>query len=219
MTVMKLEKSYLLTSWKFFLALLIGIPLLAYFSVRLLEKKYGRLPIYASNTTLASDNQTDGNLPPFVFTDQLGNTVTNSILTNKIAVANYFYTSCPSICPKMMLQLQRVQANTNNVIILSFTVDPKRDSVARLMKFALQYDVLPDRWKLLTGNKKALYHFARKGLFITATEGDGGDSDFIHSDRFVLLDTRQRIRGYYDGTSPEEVDQLLADIKKLQNEL
>ncbi|WP_083549573.1 SCO family protein [Chitinophaga jiangningensis] len=219
MRVMKLEKSYLLTSWKFFLVLLIGIPVLAYVSVRMLEKKYGRLPIYASSTTLAQDNKTDGSLPPFVFTDQLGSTVTNSIMTNKIVVANYFYTSCPSICPKMMMQLQRVQAGTDKVMILSFTVDPKRDSVGRLMKFALQYDVLPNRWRLLTGDKRALYHFARKGLFITATEGDGGETDFIHSDRFVLLDTRQRIRGYYDGTLPEEVDQLLADIKKLQNEL
>ncbi|RAJ77605.1 protein SCO1/2 [Chitinophaga dinghuensis] len=216
---MKIERSYLLHSWKLFLALLIGLPLIAFTIVRLLENKFGKLPVYASTTTLGKDHNTNGQLPSFVFTDQLGRTVTNSVMNNRIVVANYFFTSCPLICPKMMSQLERVQGANEGVLILSFTVDPTRDSPTTLMNYGTRYDVHPNTWRLLTGDKKSLYFFARKGLFITATEGDGGETDFIHSDRLVLLDTHQRIRGYYDGTSPEEVDELLNDIKKLQNEL
>ncbi|MBV8253142.1 MAG: SCO family protein [Chitinophaga sp.] len=216
---MKIERSYLLHSWKFFLALLIGLPLIIFSIVHVLENRFGKPPIYASGTTVGKDHTTSGQLPTFVFTDQLGRTVTNSVMNNHIVVANYFFTSCPLICPKMMAQLERVQDANEGVIILSFTVDPARDTPAKLMYYGTQYDVHPNTWRLLTGEKKALYYFARKGLFITATEGDGGETDFIHSDRLVLLDTHQRIRGYYNGTSPEEVDDLLTDIKKLQNEL
>ncbi|MFB6456866.1 SCO family protein [Chitinophaga sp. Hz27] len=217
---MDIRRSHIVSSWKFFLAVLIAVPLLTYGIVHVLEHKFGRLPVYAGTTIVNSEAKELVSLPDFSFQDQDGQTITNAIMKDKIVVANFFFTSCPKVCPQMMEQLQRVQnATGDSVIIMSFTVDPKRDTPQRLHAYSLQYDVLKPRWKLLTGDKKSLYLFARKGLYITATDGDGGETDFIHSDRLVLLDNLQRIRGFYSGTSVKEVDQLLSDIKKLQHEL
>ncbi|NIG55821.1 SCO family protein [Chitinophaga sp. Cy-1792] len=217
---MDIRRSHMTGSWKVFLTVLIVVPLLVYGIVRVLEHKFGHLPVYAGNTIINSDEKTPAAMPAFNFRDQDSLPVTNAVMQDKIVVANYFFTSCPKVCPQMMEQLQRVQnATGDSVLILSFTVDPKRDTPQRLHAYSLQYDVLHPRWRLLTGDKKALYLFARKGLYITATDGDGGETDFIHSDRLVLLDKLQRIRGFYNGTAAREVDQLLSDIKKLQHEM
>ena len=138
---------------------------------------------------------------------------------NKIIVANFFFSHCPSICPKMFNNLKRVQAyaEIDNLQINSFTVDPLRDSVQRLRTFARLYEIKGD-WNLLTGDKIELYRLARKSFLITATDGDGGENDFIHSDLLVLIDTHKRIRGYYNGTDIEAVNKLIKDIEKLAKE-
>ena len=114
-----------------------------------------------------------------------------------------------------MAKLQEEFLEEDNILLLSHTVDPERDSVQTLKEHGYLYDLNPKRWMMLTGEKKELYRLARKGYMITADEGDGGEHDFIHSERFVLVDKEKRIRGYYDGTSDEDMERLSLDVKKL----
>ncbi|HQD13415.1 MAG TPA: SCO family protein, partial [Chitinophagales bacterium] len=102
-----------------------------------------------------------------------------------------------------------------DVLILSYTVDPETDSVPRLFDYAVEKDVNSKMWHLLTGDKKEIYKLARNGYFITAMQGDGGPNDFIHDQKFVLLDKEGRIRGYYDGTNDQSVDRMMDDIQTL----
>lgn len=155
----------------------------------------------------------------FQFQDQAGSPIRLQDWNGKIIVANYFFTHCPSICPKMMYQLKRVQAyaGINNLQLASFTVDPERDSVKRLQEYATRF-AINGNWHLLTGDKKQLYRLARNSFMITATDGDGGPDDFIHSDKLVLVDPQKRIRGFYNGTDEVQVNQLIKDIKKLAEE-
>jgi protein SCO1/2 len=115
----------------------------------------------------------------------------------------------------MMYQLKRVQAyGGKNILLCSFTVDPERDSSTRLADYAKLMGIR-NNWLLLTGEKKELYRFARKDLLVVATDGDGGPADFIHSDNLVLIDAHKKIRGYYQGTDENQVNQLIRDIQKL----
>ncbi|NLR58325.1 SCO family protein [Chitinophaga polysaccharea] len=213
-----MHRFHILHSWKAALIALIGLPLLAWSIVHWTENKFGTLPLYGRNQQLAATQKEAVYLPPFSFMDQDQQVVTNDWLQNRICVANFFFTSCPVVCPKMMHQLQRLAAADSSLRILSLTVDPDRDTPATLQRYGTRWHIPPQTWKLLTGNKKSLYYFARKGLYLTATDGDGGKDDFIHSDNIVLLDQQQRIRGYYPGTSASTIALLLSDIKKLQHE-
>ncbi|TWF41695.1 protein SCO1/2 [Chitinophaga polysaccharea] len=215
---MNTHNFHILSSWKAALITLIGLPLLAWSIVYWTENKFGTLPLYSRNQQLASTEREAVYLPPFSFIDQNQQATTNAWLQNHICVANFFFTSCPVVCPKMMHQLQHLAAADSSIRILSLTVDPDRDTPATLQHYAAKWNISPHTWKLLTGNKKNLYYFARKGLYLTATDGDGGKDDFIHSDNIVLLDQQQRIRGYYSGTSASAITLLLSDIKKLQHE-
>ncbi len=139
---------------------------------------------------------------------------------NKIVVADFFFTHCPVVCPKMTNSLKKVRERFHpdkDLLIISFTVDPERDSVERLQQYAAQMNI-QDNWLLLTGDKKQIYQLARKSFLVTATEGDGGAQDFIHSDQLVLVDKQKRIRGFYNGTVPEQVELLIRDISRLKNE-
>jgi protein SCO1 len=154
----------------------------------------------------------------FRFKNQSGADYSQDQWKDKIVVANYFFTSCPSICPRLMSALQKVQARVSDkVMINSFTVDPARDSIGKLKAYADKHGI-KNGWFLLTGDKISLYKFARTDLLIDATDGDGGPGDFIHSDQLVLIDPMKRIRGYYTGTDENEVNRLIRDIGKLQIE-
>ena len=160
-------------------------------------------------------------IPDFEFVNQYGEKVTNETIEGKIAVVDYFFTTCQGICLKMSSQMMVVQEkfrNDSNVIILSHTVNPKTDSVEVLADYAKQYGAIKGKWHLLTGSKKELYDMARSGYYITAMEGDGGPDDFIHSEKFVLIDKKKRIRGFYDGTDPKDVLRLVDEIKVLKAE-
>ena len=139
-------------------------------------------------------------------------------MNGKVFVVNYFFSTCPTICVDMVKNLKKVQDEfilDSDIRILSLTVDPETDSVGTLYRYAQDHEINSDKWLLLTGNKADLYNLARTGFLITATVGDGGPNDFIHSEKLVLVDKEGRLRGFYDGTSDEEIEQLKEDIKKL----
>ncbi len=158
-------------------------------------------------------------IPPFKFINQDGETITDKTYDGKIYVANYFFTTCKSICPKMATELQRVQESflyTKGLVqLLSHTVDPENDSVPVLKTYSKLVYANPNMWNFVTGDKKELYDIARNGYLVNALQGDGGPNDFIHSELFVLVDKEKHIRGVYDGTNIKEVNNLLDDIKVL----
>ena len=161
----------------------------------------------------------------FSFLDQNGKKVTHKDVEKKVFVAEYFFTSCGSICPIMNKQMKRVQRAyelEKNFEILSFTVDPEVDDVEKMKEYALGHGANDAQWHFLTGKKEELYALARKSFFVLKPAeaenlGDAG-SDFIHTNNFVLVDKKRRIRGYYDGTSTSSVDSLIHDIGHLLNE-
>ena len=140
----------------------------------------------------------------------------------KIYVADYFFTTCKSICPKMANELQRVQEKfkyTNGLVqILSHTVNPENDSISVLKDYSEMIHADTKIWNFVTGDKKELYDMARYSYLVNAMQGDGGPDDFIHSELFVLVDKEKHIRGIYDGTNIKEVNNLLDDIKVLMAE-
>ncbi len=157
----------------------------------------------------------------FELINQRGKTVTQSNYEGKIYVADFFFATCQSICPKMSTQMERMSdvfSSDNEVMFISHSVMPEADSVPVLRDYALQYEADPAKWNLCTGTKAHIYDLARKHYFAVTTEGDGGESDFIHTENFVLVDKDKRLRGFYDGTSPEEVNRCIDDIKKLKEE-
>ena len=157
----------------------------------------------------------------FSLINQNGKTVTQDTYNNKIYIADFFFTTCQTICPIMtdhMVILQNKLKHDPDVMLLSHTVTPKIDSVAQLKKYALNKGVLDTKWNLVTGDKKEIYELARKSYLAVKSYGDGGDYDMIHTENFILVDQKKRIRGYYDGTRKEDIELLLSDIDILKKE-
>ncbi|MDG1330817.1 MAG: SCO family protein [Crocinitomicaceae bacterium] len=161
----------------------------------------------------------------FSFLNQDGETITQAEVEGKVYVAEYFFTTCGTICPKMNKQMRRIQfefADNDEVRLMSFTVDPEVDTVQQMKRYAEDHGAKTGQWHFLTGAKEDLYALARKSFFVLKPAeaqnlGDVG-SDFIHTNNFVLVDRVGRIRGYYDGTSKTEVDELMLDIERLLEE-
>jgi protein SCO1/2 len=155
----------------------------------------------------------------FSLTNQNGETITQDYYENKIYIADFFFTTCPTICPIMTKNMFEVQQKTlkQNVLLVSYSVTPEIDSIAQLKKYALENKVNDNKWNLLTGDKKQIYELARKSYLVAKNDGDGGKYDMIHTENFVLIDKEKRIRGYYDGTNKEDIDKLLSDVKILEN--
>lgn len=155
----------------------------------------------------------------FKLTDQNGATFTNSLLKDKIYVANFFFATCPSICPKMtnqMLVLQEAFADDSRVAFLSHTVYPEHDSVSVLKEYEIRNHINGKQWHLLTGSRKELYELSRKSYYL-GLDNDSPDN-FQHSEKFVLVDNHRIIRGYYDGTGSVGVEKLKQDMKILLKE-
>ena len=156
----------------------------------------------------------------FSMKNQNGETITQEFYNDKIYVADFFFTTCPTICPIMTENMGYIQdkiKNDSDILLLSFSVTPEIDSVEQLKKYALEKNVIDSKWNLVTGNKKDIYNLARTSYLVAKTNGDGGKYDMIHTENFVLVDKEKRIRGFYDGTNSKEMDQLLNDIKILKN--
>ncbi len=157
----------------------------------------------------------------FELQNQNGKTITQTDYKDKIYVADFFFTTCQTICPIMtdhMVQIQEELKNDQDVLLLSHTVLPNADSVPQLKKYALEKGVNDRKWNLVTGNKKALYDLARKSYLVAKSNGDGGPYDMIHTENFVLVDKKRQIRGFYDGTDSEAIQKLLSDISILKKE-
>lgn len=154
----------------------------------------------------------------FSLTNQNGKVVSHADYANKIYIADFFFTTCPTICPIMTKNMVDIQNRTLNdgVLLLSHSVTPVIDSVAQLKKYALEKGVNDAKWNLVTGDKKQIYELARKSYLAVKTDGDGGPFDMIHTENFILVDKQKRIRGFYDGTNTEEIERLLNDLKILR---
>ncbi len=156
----------------------------------------------------------------FSLTNQNGKTITQEDYKDKIYVADFFFTTCQTICPIMtdnMVEIQEKLKDDDGVFLLSHTVTPEIDSVAQLKKYALEKGVNDEKWNLVTGDKKEIYDLARKS-YLAAKDVPYSDNDLVHTENFVLVDKKKRIRGFYDGTDSESIEKLLTDIKILEQE-
>jgi protein SCO1/2 len=207
------------------------LPLISYFLVKrysdsavTMPRHY--LPDSITSSTSKGKQVTDTvwhKLPDFSLTDQYGRTITWDSLRGKIVVADFFFTHCPSICPPMTLNMKRLQESiyngkrvgdkTNKMVhFLSFSIDPERDSTERLKYWADRFQINPEQWWLLTGNKQVIYNMAINEMKLFMEDGHGVDTSFIHSDRFVLIDSSRRVRGYYDGLDSASLANLSKDL-------
>lgn len=155
----------------------------------------------------------------FALVNQNGDTITREDYAGKIYVADFFFTTCLTICPIMtdnMAYLQEQLRDDPDVLLLSHSVTPEIDSVERLAAYAREKGVLDGKWNLVTGDKKQIYDLARRSYMAVKTTGDGGPFDMIHTENFILVDREGRIRGTYDGTQKEEMARLLSDIDLLE---
>lgn len=196
------------------------IPIAAFALYTYYEKNFEPLPVYGK-VNVVGGKKVYHAIPDFELTNQEKHRVTTADWKGRIIVADFFFTHCPVICPKMTNSLKRVQkafSGDEAILINSFSIDPERDDPRRLKKYAEKFSINTSNWHLLTGSKQEIYKLARNGFMIVATDGDGGDDDFIHSEKLVLIDTHKRVRGYYDGTNQQEVNKLIFDIKKLRHE-
>jgi protein SCO1/2 len=157
----------------------------------------------------------------FSLLNQNSDTVTQKTFENKIYVADFFFTRCGTICPIMttnMVKIQKAFMEDTEVLLLSHSVTPIMDSVSVLKEYSINMGVVDSKWHMVTGAKKDIYNLARKSYFAVLDEGDGGVQDFIHTEQFILIDKKKRIRGYYDGTDPKDIERIIEDILLLKQE-
>ncbi len=169
------------------------------------------------NMLNTSENHT---VTDFELMNQNGKLITQEDYNYKIYVVDFFFTSCPTICPIMtnnMVKLQDKFMDNDEIMFLSVSVTPEIDSIPVLRKYAADHGVIDSKWNITTGDKKHIYELARKSYFSVVEQGDGGLQDFIHTPNFILVHKKKQIRGIYDGTDNSEIHRLMDDIKILSN--
>lgn len=183
-----------------------------------------QLPVYNAPdfTPVWNTDNNDHTISPFSFTDQNGNAFESKSLEGKIYAVDFFFTTCPGICPKLTKNLGKVQdaySNDPNVMLLSFSVTPETDNAEVLKNYAKNHGVTYGKWKLLTGARKDIYALARKSFFADEDLGlQQNENDFLHTENVLLIDTKGRIRGIYKGTLPLETEKLIREIGILEKE-
>lgn len=202
---------------------LIFVPILYY-----LVKPKSQLPVFNPvdvNPRLVDDAvrniSRDHRISDFHLINQNGDSISKSDFEGKIYVADFFFTRCQTICPVMAVNMSELQAyykEDDDLKFLSHSVTPDIDSVPVLKAYATKNGAIDGKWDITTGKKKHIYELARKSYFAVLDEGDGGDQDFIHTEQFVLIDKKNQIRGFYDGTDAEEIDRIIKDIEILKLE-
>ena len=190
------------------------------------EKK---LPIY--NPAMVNEELVDSTIQhiardhtiaDFSFTNQNNQIVTQKDYEGKIYIADFFFTTCPTICPIMqdnMVLVQNRFKNDPNVKLLSHTVMPHIDSVPVLKAYSIEKGVIDSKWNLVTGDKKDIFYIARKSYLAVKTESEAEMYDMVHTENFILVDEKRRIRGFYDGTKTEDIQRLMEDVQFLSDEL
>ena len=173
-------------------------------------------------TPNSKEAQSFHKIPDFEFVNQLGDTVTAQTFEDKIYVTDFFFASCPGICPQMtgnMYKLQEAFIKDDDVLFLSHTVTPTQDSVPILKNYAKIHGVIANKWHLVTGDRDAIYNLGRQHYFVENDLGEVKDvNDFLHTENFLLIDKDRHIRGIYNGLNSASMQQLITDIKALQNE-
>lgn len=221
------------TAWRGLLIALF-VPIGSYFIVKLLGEDAVQMPpkfFPDSVTQKVTDGKTTFDtswhrIPDFTFTNHLGQAQSLSELDGKIIVVNTFFTRCPNICPGLTRNIKKLQKSFENpkrkkfgdtsvVYFLSLSIDPERDSVAALKKWADRFFVNSDSWSLMTGDKRTIYNLLLNDFKLATQDGDGVDSNFIHSEKVMLLDRDRVVRGFYNGLDSVEMGRLAGDIGKL----
>ena len=154
----------------------------------------------------------------FNLINQNGDIITQAFYDDKIYVADFFFTTCQSICPVMTKNMKKVQdklINDKEILLLSHSVTPEIDSVEQLKRYAISHQINDDKWNLVTGDKKQIYNLARKS-YLAVEDNPIGEYDMIHTENFILIDKKNQIRGFYDGTLELEIARLLDDIEILK---
>ena len=218
----------ILSKYKLFLCTVIVLSaiILTLFYSALKPKK--TLPIY--NPSMVNPELVDSTvqyiskyhtIADFSFTNQNGKKITQKDYEGKIYVSDFFFTTCGSICPKMTTNLAEIQKsiiNNPKVMLLSHTVFPETDSVSVLKKYAIKNGVIDSKWNLVTGDKKQIYTMARKSYLAVKLGKPNELYDMVHTENFVLVDSKKRVRGFYDGTKEEDIQRLIEDINFLCSE-
>lgn len=208
------------------LACILLIPVLIFMFLRGFGTNSYDLPVYYEHgmdnpfEECPPTDTTQHYIPEFSFTNQEGNEVGREKMDGKITVVDFFFTSCPNICPVMSSEMERVNdmfRNEDKVQIMSISIDPEYDSPEVLRKYAEKHNATAGKWDFLTGGIAETYQLAKCGFAIPTVDGQGIADDFVHSDKFMLIDELGRIRGYYSGTSREDVDLLILETKVLLN--
>ena len=211
--------------------LVVMIPVISYLLVKKASDHAMGMPgrfYYDSVISVIRDGKTITDtawhsVEDFKFQNQLGDTVSLASLPGKVIVADFFFTRCPSICPKLTANVKKLQdalsskdqfkqLNPAFIQFLSFSVDPERDSVAVLKGYGNRFGINPDSWWLLTGPKKEIYDFSMNELKLGLADGEGVDSNFIHTQKLVLLDKEHVVRGYYNGLDSMDMNKLAKDM-------
>jgi protein SCO1/2 len=157
-------------------------------------------------------------VPTFSFIDQKKKVIDNNTFRNKIYVADFFFISCPTICPVMTASMKRVYdayAQNKDILFISHTIDPKYDTPERLDKYADGLNADQNKWHFVTGDRDSIYKLAEKGYYSPAHKDTTIDGGYVHSGGLILIDKQGHMRGVYDGTSKEETDKLIEDIQTL----
>lgn len=157
-------------------------------------------------------------VPPFFLMNQDSQIVTNDLVKGKVHVANFFFTSCPAICPAMIEQMKRFQGLTNDIeelVILSHTIDPERDTIPKLRQYIADRSIDTHNWHFLYGERSYVHDLGKQGYMVNAMQDEKAEGGFLHSEHFVLIDREGHVRGLYTGTDTEDVNRLNEDIRKL----
>lgn len=181
-----------------------------------------KLPYFDSYDFSPKWNSVDHKIPKFQLINQNGDTITNNDYTGKIYIADFFFTTCPGICPKLtkhMKILEDLYSNNDQIKFLSYTVMPWHDSVSVLNEYGKRYDIKSEKWNLVTGEKEEIYRVARDGYFAdNSFKAQESVNEFIHTENFYLIDKRGKIRGVYNGTLEIEIERLKRHIITLEKE-
>ncbi|ABG59463.1 SCO family protein [Cytophaga hutchinsonii] len=206
-----------------YLCLALLVPVFLIFLFTFFARTQHTLPVYFAYDSTETERGyiiTDAHrIPAYTLTDQNGDAFKSTAYDSSFKVYDFVFTRCGSICPEMTTQMIRVQEafkHDKDVVLISLTVDPEHDSSEVLQRYAKQYNAIPGKWYFLTGEKDTIYTLGQRQFFLTAKQNEEDLTDFLHSERIVLVDKNGWIRGYYTGTNEKDVDRLITELKVLQ---